>query len=74
MNTRTIKLKILNPDFDLVETMQKYTKGMNYVSNIVFENGKVIPARKLQPMVYSYLREIIGLKSQVVHFYSVDVI
>lgn len=64
-STRTIKLKILNPDFDLVETMQKYTKGMNYVSNIVFENGKVIPARKLQPMVYSYLREIIGLKSQV---------
>jgi putative transposase len=64
-STRTIKLKILNPDFDLVETMQKYTKGMNYVSNIVFDNGKVIPARKLQPMVYSYLRENIGLKSQV---------
>ena len=64
-STKTIQLKILNPDFDLVETMQKYSKGMNYVSAIVFENGKVIPARKLQPMVYSHLREKIGLKSQV---------
>ena len=64
-STKTIQLKILNPDFDLVETMQKYAKGMNYVSEIVFENGKVIPARKLQPMVYGYLRENIGLKSQV---------
>ena len=64
-STKTVQLKILNPDFDLVETMQKYSKGMNYVSNIVFENGRVIPARKLQPMVYSYLREKINLKSQV---------
>jgi putative transposase len=64
-STKTVKLKILNPDFDLVETMQKYSKGMNYVSSIVFENGKVIPARKLQPMVYGHLRENIGLKSQV---------
>ena len=64
-STKTVKLKILNPDFDLVETMQKYSKGMNYVSEIVFENGKVIPARKLQPIVYGYLRENIGLKSQV---------
>jgi IS605 OrfB family transposase len=64
-STKTVQLKILNPDFDLVETMQKYSKGMNYVSEVVFANGKVIPARKLQPMVYGYLRENIGLKSQV---------
>jgi len=64
-STKTIQLKILNPDFDLVETMQKYSKGMNYVSGVVFENGKVIPARKLQPQVYGYLREKLGLKSQV---------
>lgn len=63
--TRTIKLKILNPDYALVETMQKYAKGMNYVSNIVYDYGKSIAARKLQPMVYSYLRENLGLKSQV---------
>lgn len=64
-STKTIQLKILNPDFDLVETMQKYSEGMNYVSDIVFQNGKVIPAMKLQKMVYPYLRENIGLKSQV---------
>ena len=64
-STKTIQLKILNPDFDLVETMQKYTKGMNYTSNIVFEHGRTIPAMKLQKMVYPYLRENIGLKSQV---------
>lgn len=64
-STKTIQLKILNPDHDLVETMQKYSKGMNYVSGVVFRNGKTIAARKLQPMVYSHLRENIGLKSQV---------
>lgn len=64
-STKTIQLKILNVDYDLVETMQKYAKGMNYVSNVVFENGKIIPAMKLQTMVYSHLRENIGLKSQV---------
>ena len=64
-STKTIQLKIIDVDIDLVETMRKYAKGMNYASNIVFENGKVIPARKLQPLVYSHLRENIGLKSQV---------
>ena len=64
-STKTLKLQLLNPDFDLVETMQKYSKGMNYVSEIVYNNGKIIPAKKLQPMVYGYLRENIGLKSQV---------
>lgn len=64
-STKTIQIKILNPDFELVETMQKYSDGMNYVSEVVFQNGKVIPAMKLQKMVYSHLRENIGLKSQV---------
>jgi predicted transposase len=64
-STRTIQLKIVDPDFDLVETIKKYAQGMNYVSEIVFDNGKIIPARKLQPLVYSYLREELGLKSQV---------
>ena len=64
-STKTIQLKILDVDNDLVETMQKYTEGMNYVSEVVFQNKKVIPARKLQGLVYGYLRENIGLKSQV---------
>ena len=64
-STKTIQLKIIDVDNDLVETMQKYSEGMNYVSEVVFQNGKVIPARKLQGLVYSHLRESIGLKSQV---------
>ena len=39
---------------------------MNYVSSMVFDNGKIIPARKLQPMVYAYLRGNISLTPQVV--------
>jgi putative transposase len=64
-STKTIQLKIIDVDDDLVETMQKYSEGMNYVSEVVFQNQKVIPARKLQGLVYSHLRESIGLKSQV---------
>lgn len=64
-STKTIQLKIIDVDNDLVETMKKYSEGMNYVSEVVFQNGKVIPARKLQGLVYNHLRERIGLKSQV---------
>lgn len=64
-STKTIQLKIIDVDNDLVETMKKYSEGMNYVSEVVFQNGKVIPARKLQGLVYNNLRERIGLKSQV---------
>jgi len=58
-------LKIIDTDFDLVETKKKYANGMNYVSSVVFDNGRDIPVRKLQPLVYAYLRGNIGLKSQV---------
>lgn len=64
-STKTIQLRILDVDSDLVETMQKYSEGMNYVSEVIYKNDRVIPARKLQGMVYGYLRERIGLKSQV---------
>jgi len=64
-STKTIPLKIRDVDFDLAETMKKYAHGMNYASSVVFDNGRIIPARKLQPMVYAHLRGNIGLKSQV---------
>jgi putative transposase len=64
-STKTIQLKIKNADFDLVETMKKYANGINYVSSMVFDNDIIIPARKLQPMVYAHLRGNIGLKFQV---------
>jgi putative transposase len=63
--TKTVILKIKKPDNDLVETMQKYSDGMNYVSNILFDNGKPMGAMKLQKIVYSHLRENLGLKSQM---------
>ena len=63
--TKTVILKIENPDNDLVETMQKYSEGMNHVSSIVFHYGKTIGSYKLQQIVYGYLRETIGLKSQM---------
>src|SRR5271157_3398323 len=55
----------MDDDFDLVETMKKYANGMNYVSSVVFDNGKIISARKLLPMVYAHLRGNIGLNYQV---------
>jgi len=64
-STKTIQLKIQDADFDLVETTKKYANGMNYVSSVVFDNGIIILARKLRPMVYAHLRGDIGLKSQV---------
>ncbi|WP_321416681.1 transposase [uncultured Methanomethylovorans sp.] len=63
--TKTVIMKIENPDNDLVETMQKYSDGMNYASSVVFQNGKTIGSYKLQNIVYRYLREVIGLKSQM---------
>lgn len=62
---KTLILKLANPDEDLVNTMQSYAEGMNYVSKIVFENGKVIAARRLQSTTYGYLREELKLKSQI---------
>jgi len=63
--TKTVILKMANPDNDLVETMQKYSDGMNYTSEVLFDKGKPIPAMKLQQEVYPYLREILKLKSQM---------
>ncbi|TGC08019.1 RNA-guided endonuclease InsQ/TnpB family protein [Methanolobus halotolerans] len=63
--TKTVILKIENPDNNLVETMQRYSEGMNHASSVVFHYGKTIGSYKLQQIVYGYLRETIGLKSQM---------
>jgi len=63
--TKTIILKLANPDYNLVETMNKYSDGMNYVSKILFEHGKPMGAMKLQRLVYPHLREQLDLKSQM---------
>lgn len=64
-STKTIPLKIIDADFDLVATMKKYANGMNEIFIVILDNGRIIPARTLQPLVYAYLRENIGLKFQV---------
>ncbi len=33
--------------FDLVETLKKYTYGMNYFSSVVSDNERNTPTRKL---------------------------
>ena len=63
--TKTVILKIKNPNKALQQTIDRYTEGMNYVGKVVFDNGKPIPVRKLQPMTYKHLRTKIGLKSQM---------
>jgi hypothetical protein len=41
-----------------------FLDGINYASEIVFDNGKPISPMKLQKEVYVYLRETLKLKSQ----------
>jgi len=65
-STKTTPLEIMDTNFDLVEAMKKYANLINYVSSVVFDNWRIIPARKLQPMVYAHLRGNLGLKSQIV--------
>jgi putative transposase len=63
--TKTLILKISNPDSDLVNTMERYAEGMNYVSKFVYGKGRPIGAMKLQSMTYVHLREVLLLKSQI---------
>jgi IS605 OrfB family transposase len=42
-----------------------YTNGMNYVSGIVYENGKPMGSGKIQKRVYTDLRQQFDLKSQM---------
>lgn len=63
--TKTLILKIANPDQYLVDTMERYADGMNYVSKFVHENGRPIAAMKLQTITYAHLREVLNLKSQI---------
>jgi len=61
--TVTLKLRIQNKDLD--KSVKKYTKGMNYVSRIVYKSRKPISVNKLQKLTYKHLRDKIGLKSQM---------
>ena len=46
--------------------MQKYSEGMNYVSEVVFQERESNSCKEItRTCLYSHLRESIGLKSQV---------
>ncbi len=63
--TKTIILKLDCPDDDLVELLSVFSQGMNYTSQIVFANEKLMGSNTLQKASYRYLRNELGLKSQM---------
>lgn len=64
----TAKVKIYPDDFQreqLIQTLKAVKGGLNHASNAAFENGFITAFKKLQTLVYSDLREMYGLKSQM---------
>jgi len=63
--TKTIVLKLAEHDESLDKTLRAYSEGLNFVSKVVYENGKTISANNLQRICYPILRNKIGLKAQM---------
>jgi hypothetical protein len=62
---KTIILKLDYPDNHLGELLSIFSQGMNYASQIVFANGKPMGSNRIQKATYRYLRNELGLKSQM---------
>ncbi len=63
--TKTIILKLDCPDNDLAEMLSIFSQGMNYASQIIFANEKPMGSNIIQKASYRYLRNELGLKSQM---------
>lgn len=63
--TKTIILKLDCPDDNLKELLSIFSQGMNYASQIIFANEKPMGSNTLQKASYRYLRNELGLKSQM---------
>lgn len=63
--TKTIQIRVLTTDPVLAETIEVFTDGLNFVSGVVYGLGKPKGSNAVQQMVYSDLREKLGLKSQM---------
>jgi|GEM_PF-1294627 len=63
--TKTIILKLDIPYDALRELLSIYSQGMNYALQIVFEDEKPISSGAIQRATYRYLRNELGLKSQM---------
>lgn len=62
---KTIILKLDILDDAIRELLSIYSQGMNHASQIVFDNGKPISSGAIQRATYRYLRNELGLKSQM---------
>lgn len=64
----TTKIKLL-PDKEqkklLLKTLNQMKDGLNFVSEVAYENNCLVHSKKLQKLVYNELRETFGLKSQM---------
>lgn len=63
--TKTVILKIQGGDGELGKLLSAFSEGMNYASGIIFENGKPMGSGRVQKASYRYLRNVLGLKSQM---------
>lgn len=63
--TKTIQIRVITTDPVLAETVEVFTNGLNFVSDVVYGLGKPKGSNAVQQMVYGDLREKLGLKSQM---------
>lgn len=63
--TKTIQIRVITTDPVLSETIEVFTNGLNFVSDVIYGLGKPKGSNALQTMVYGDLREKLGLKSQM---------
>ena len=63
--TKTVILKIDSPDEHLEELLAVFSQGMNYASQIVFDDVRPMGSDRLQKVTYRYLRNELGLMSQM---------
>lgn len=63
--TKTVQIKVITTDPAIARTIDAFTDGMNFVSEVVCGFGKPKGSMAVQQLVYSDLRTRFGLKSQM---------
>ena len=64
----TTKIKLLPNEEQkelLLKTLKQMKDGLNFASEVAYENNCLAHSKKLQKLVYNDLREKFGLKSQM---------
>ena len=68
MDKTTTKIKLLPNEEQkelLLKTLKQMKDGLNFASEVAYENNCLAHSKKLQKLVYNDLREKFGLKSQM---------